>query len=100
MTRATRYFLTQLKDYLKTKGPKKRRELRQLHEKLADGKKLHSVSLSRHLNLQMTPLLDTGIVYLRFAQVNGIIEADPESGALFRYVSAKTQQVSGKKKVK
>ena len=89
MTRATAFFLTQLREFLNGQPASKRRELKKLHEKLADGKKVHSVALSRHLNLQRTPLMDTAIVYLRFAQQNGIIESTPAESGLFRYVSEK-----------
>jgi hypothetical protein len=98
MTRATAYFLTQLREYLEANTSSKRRELQKLHERLADGKKLHKVSISRHTNLKVTPNLDTGIVYLHFAQLNGIIESAPPSVGLFRYVNKDAPRTGGKTK--
>lgn len=100
MTRSSAYFLTQLKNFLDANGAAKRRELQKLHVKLADGKKIHTVNISRHVNLRMAPLIDTVIVYLRFAQVNGIIAADPSGHHLFQYVNAKTPAKVAKKSPK
>ena len=88
MTRATAYFLTRLREYLASQPASKRRELARLHEKIADGKKLYTVALSRHLNLVYAPTMDTALVYLRFAQVNGLIETGAARETLFRSVNA------------
>lgn len=90
MTKASAYFLDQVRQFLARSPSSKRRELQKLHERIADGKRLSSIAISRHLNLRMAPRIDTTIVYLRFAQMNKIIEADPAGNVLFRYVSEKT----------
>lgn len=90
MTKTTAYFLTQLRTYLDGQPAAKRRELMQLHERMADGKKLYKANLSRHLHLLGTPVMDTAIVYLRFAQINGIIAAGDVKRGLFLYVSKET----------
>jgi hypothetical protein len=87
MTRASAYFLTRLKTFLASQPSSKRRELQKLHEKLADGRKLHTVAISRHLNLIVTPSIDTAIVYLRFAKENGIIVSGKASKDLFEYIN-------------
>ena len=91
MSRATDYFLGEVGKFLARNPPAKRRELQRLHEKI-DGRKLSSIAISRHVNGHMIPVFDTGIVYLRFAQINGIIEADPSGNTLFRYVSSKAPE--------
>lgn len=99
MTNATRYFLGQLRAFIDSR-PAKRRELQKLHEKLCDGRKLHRVAISRHLYHHVTPLMDTGIVYLRFAQMNGIIRsALPEVG-LFTYRNTEEDKPKAKKRSK
>lgn len=85
MTTACTHFLKTLGAYLNAHGPAKRRELQELHFKLADGRKLSKVAMSRHLNFHTTPLMDTGIVYLRFAQINRIILSADRKVGLFRY---------------
>lgn len=89
MTKATAYFLNQLKIYLDAQPASKRRELIKLHEKLADGKKIFKQHLSRHLNLVAAPHMDTVLVYLRFAQLNNLITPGTAETGLFLYVNDK-----------
>jgi hypothetical protein len=100
MSRASEYFLTRLRNYLDLKGDDERRELYKLHRKLCDGRRLHKTMLSRHLHSRMNPMFDTGIVYLRFAQLKGIIQSgSPETG-LFLYVSTDKSAPAPKKKAR
>lgn len=99
MTKATAYFLTRLKSYLDGQPTAKRRELQNLHAGIADGKKLHTSHLSRHLNCKLTPNMDTVIVYLQFAQSNGIITTQGAKG-LFLYVDDDARPARAKRTAK
>ncbi len=95
MITETRLLLETIRGFLEN-NPVTRPALHKLHRKMT-GRPIHPGSLSRHLAARVTPNLDTGLVYLRFAQVHGILVTPPGATHLLRFAYDVTQPRPGKK---
>ncbi len=81
MTKATRGFLSYLKQYL-AKSPGLRVDLCAYHQKVT-GRQLYRHNLTRYLALENQPTMDTALVLMTWLQAQG--ELSPAAIGLFRY---------------